>query len=352
MAGAKSGGAEMAYVDMLRAQKQAGIGVYAATRANAHRSPLLKQAGIPVFELPFGGVFDFKTKKSIEQIIRDVKPDIVQTWMTRAVQKTPCSHKGLPPFVKIARLGGYYKMTHYQDADFFIAQTQDLKRHIAQTGSVGTDRICQINQFSEVGAAGGTLTRSEMNTPHDAFVFLSLARYHVNKALDTLIQAFASVPDAHLWLAGDGPERTNLEAMAEALGVLDRVHFLGWRTDRADLLDLCDAVVLTSRHEPFGTVFAQAWGASRPLVTTASQGPAQFVRDGEDALMVDIDDRLALIKAMNRVVSDEKLRRNMVQNGYERYLADFTVQAVLERTMEWYETCLSHSRNKKKFAPE
>ena len=69
MAGAQNGGAEMAYVDMLRAQKAQGINVIAACRPNATRNPLLVEAGIPVHELPFGGVFDFKTKKALEELI-------------------------------------------------------------------------------------------------------------------------------------------------------------------------------------------------------------------------------------------------------------------------------------------
>lgn len=350
MAGGQSGGAEMAFVDMLRAQKQAGMDVVAMTRANEQRSPLIRQADIPLYELPFSGVFDFKTKRSIENIIKDFNPDIVQTWMTRAVQKTPAWHKGLPPFIKIARLGGYYPMKHYQDADYFIAQTPDLKKHIVETGRIDPERVRQINQFAEVGQAGGILTRGEMKTPHDAFVFLSLGRYHVNKGLDILLRAFQSVPGAHLWLAGDGPERAALENLADELGVMERVHFLGWRTDRADLLDLCDAVVFPSRHEPFGTVFAQAWAANRPLITTASQGPAQFVRDEEDALLVGIDDMPALIKAMNRVVRDHALRDILVRNGYERYLTEFTTQVVLKRTLEWYEACLGAPAAQKRFA--
>lgn len=340
LAGAKTGGAEMAYVDMLIAQKQAGLDVVAACRANDHRSPRIRDAGISLYELPFGGMFDLTTKAALKRIIVQEKPEIVQTWMTRAAKKTPCYNKSLPMFIKISRLGGYYNMRHYQDADFFIAQTPDLKDHIVEKGRINPDKVRQINQFAEVGDRLGTLTRSDMNTPHDAFVFLSLARYHVNKGLDMLLKAFESVPEAHLWLAGDGPERTVLEQQAETAGILNRVHFLGWRTDRADLLDLCDAVVFPSRHEPFGTVFAQAWAAQRPLVTTASQGPAQFVCDGADALLTPIDDRAALAKAMNRLISDADLRDRLVRNGYQRYRAAFSTDAVLADTMRWYQDCL------------
>ena len=342
MAGAQNGGAEMAYVDMLRAQKAQGVNVIAACRPNATRNPMLVDAGIPVYEFPFGGFFDFQTKSALKKLITQEKPDIVQTWMTRACVKTPRSGKGLPDFVKVSRLGGYYNMRRYQDSDLFIAQSPDLKRHIME-GNVPDDRVVQINQFAEVGHVSGTLTRNDLNTPYDAFVFLALARYHKNKGLDVLLQAMVDVPQAHLWLAGDGPLRQDLEDQAFQLGLSDRVHFLGWRTDRADLLDLCDAVVFPSRHEPFGTVFAQAWAAKKPLVTTASQGPAQFVKTEQDALLVDIDDVAGLSKAMNRVMTDPDLVQSLIAAGHQRYEQDFSVAAVLERTLDFYTKSLSHS---------
>ena len=102
------------------------------------------------------------------------------------------------------------------------------------------------------------------------------------------------------------------------------MRFLGWRDDRAALLQAADICVFPSRYEPFGTVFVQAWAQQIPLVTTDADGPRQYVRDGEDGLVVPVDDAEALAGALRRVINDPVLAQTMVKNGYERYLNEFT----------------------------
>ena len=55
----------------------------------------------------------------------------------------------------------------------------------------------------------------------------ALGRLHVNKSFDILLRAVAEIPGAHLWLAGEGPQRSELESLAHSLGVVERVRFLG-----------------------------------------------------------------------------------------------------------------------------
>lgn len=337
MAGAPNGGAEMAYIDMCKAMHEHGVNVTAVCRPNATRNTILKEAGITVHELPFGGILDIYTPWRLKKLIKQIRPDIVQTWMSRASVKLPSKPaKGKRP-VYIARLGGYYNIKkYYRLCDHFIGNTPDICRHI-QDGGIAEERITQINNFAETEQDFQTLNRAALDTPDDAFVFLTLARLHKAKAIDTLLEAFTHLPEkCVLWIAGQGPDEAALKKQCEDLGLNGRVRFLGWRTDRAALLDSCDAVVFPSRYEPFGSTFVQAWAANRPLVTTASQGPKQYVIPDQDALMVDIDDVAALAAAMKRVTEDEELRRQLVKNGYQRYRNEFEKQIVVQHYLDCY----------------
>lgn len=329
MAGGAAGGAEMAYVDLCIAQHQAGQDIVAVCRPNAQRNALLRDAGVPLYELPFGGLFDFKTTRGIKKIIRDLKPAIVQCWMSRAAKKCPNPSGALPPFLKMARLGGYYNMKYYKGVEHFIGNTPDIRRWLIEDQGVGAENASYINNFAEFPKVEDTIKRVDMDTKHDDFVFLSMARLHKVKGLDTALQALAKVPKAVLWIVGDGPEEKNLKALADDLGIRHRVRFLGWRTDRAELFDACDCVLFPSRFEPFGGTFAQAWGARRPLVTTASEGPSQYVTHGENALMTPIDDFAALSKAMQSVMDDADLRDEIVENGHAEFKKLFTIKSVL-----------------------
>ena len=95
---------------------------------------------------------------------------------------------------------------------------------------------------------------------------LALGRLHRNKAFDVLIRALAHLPGVQAVIAGDGPERGALEALARQEGVADRVHMPGWRSDTAALLAAADLLACPSRLEPLGNVVIEAWSAGRPIV--------------------------------------------------------------------------------------
>jgi glycosyltransferase involved in cell wall biosynthesis len=102
------------------------------------------------------------------------------------------------------------------------------------------------------------------------------------------------------------------------------------------LFQACDCVLFPSRFEPFGGTFAQAWSAKRPLVTTASEGPSQYVTDKQDALVVPIDDIDKLATAMQTVIDQPDLCKTLVENGYKKHQGLFTVETVLEKYNDLY----------------
>ncbi len=343
MAGAPHGGAEMAFVDMCLALKESGQVVEVVTRANDLRVPMLIQAGIPVHCLGFGGKIDFMTMARMKKIIRQFKPDIVQTWMSRAAQKTPRwrGAMGIPRYFVLSRLGGYYKLSHFPQTDFFSTITPDIRRFLIESG-VDPEHVRHINNFAETEHCEHPASRAAEKTPDDAPLVIALGRLHPSKAFDTLMRALVDLPGVYAWIAGEGPQRAALESLSSDLGLTDRVRFLGWRDDRAALLRAADLCVFPSRYEPFGTVFVQAWAQNTPLVTTASDGPRQYVRDGEDGLVVGVDDVSALRAAMDRALNDHDLRQAMIVRGQERYLREFTRDQTVRRYLDYYRDILVH----------
>jgi len=337
LAGGDHGGAETAFVDMCIAMAEAGMEIEVATRANPVRVPALQAAGIKVHTLPFGGPIDIFTTWKLGRIIADFSPLIVQTWMSRATQKTPNwkTTKTKQRYLVVARLGGYYKVGHFKTADYFNTITPDIRRHLIE-GGIDPAKVLQINNFAETEDHVVPVTKAQFDTPVDAPVLLTLARLHPSKALDVLLQALKDLPGVYAWLAGEGPQRAELEQLANDLGVADRVRFLGWRTDRSALLRACDICVFASRIEPFGTVFAQAWAEKAPVIVSDADGPKQFCRDGEDSLMVPKNDATALAQAVSRLLEDKTLRARLVANGYSRYLNEFTKEKTVSAYLEYF----------------
>jgi glycosyltransferase involved in cell wall biosynthesis len=140
------------------------------------------------------------------------------------------------------------------------------------------------------------------------------------------------IPDAHLWIAGDGPLEDKLKAMAAALGVADRVRFLGWRNDAGALYRSADVCVFPSRFEPLGNVVIQSWAHGLPVVAADSQGPGALIRHGEDGILVPLDEPQPLADAVKAILADPMMKIRLVQNGHARVEGEFSQAAVVE---EW-----------------
>lgn len=337
LAGAAQGGAETAYVDTCLELSEAGVTIEAVTRPNEGRVSTLRKAGIRVHELPFGGAVDLWTPYRMRSIIKAFKPEIVQTWMSRAAQKTPgwSPSMGVPRYALLARLGGYYNLKYYKNTDFFMTITPDIRQYLIDKG-ITPERVRHINNFADFKDEPGNINRSALGVPEGAPLLLALGRLHKSKAFDTLIQAVAQVPGVYLWIAGEGPDRAVLEGLIASLKVADRVKLLGWRDDRGPLFRAADICVFPSRYEPFGTVFVQAWAQKVALITSDAAGPKQFVRDGEDGLVVPIDDVSGFAQAIARLSGDPALAARLAERGYERYMSEFSRDKTVAAYLEYF----------------
>ncbi len=115
----------------------------------------------------------------------------------------------------------------------------------------------------------------------------------------------AADPGLHVVLAGEGPDRDALRARAESLGIADRVHLLGQRSDVAAVLAAGDLFVLSSRSEGMSVAMLEAVTARRPVISTDVGGAWDVLapREGRPAAgwIVPRDDEPALAAALREV---------------------------------------------------
>ena len=130
------------------------------------------------------------------------------------------------------------------------------------------------------------------------------------KALDVALRALARVDGVGLVLAGDGPERARLEALAGELGLSGRVRFAGPlpREDVLGLFRAADAALLSSAWENFPHSVVEALAVGTPVISTAVGGVAEVVQDGVNGLLVPAGDVERLAQAIERLTGDRELR--------------------------------------------
>jgi glycosyltransferase involved in cell wall biosynthesis len=174
---------------------------------------------------------------------------------------------------------------------------------------------------------------SRLRTGEYGDYVLSVGRLESVKRADLLIKAMAHVDrPLSLVLAGDGTERRNLEALAERLGVADRVRFLGAVPDD-ELIELyagTRVVAYVPFDEDFGYVTLESFLSAKPVVTLRDAGgPLEFVEDGVNGAIVDATPE-TVAEAINRYAADKTLAASHGAAGRARAEA-VTWDGVIEK---------------------
>ena len=142
-------------------------------------------------------------------------------------------------------------------------------------------------------------------------VILSVGHLIERKAHHHVIGALADLPGASLLIAGEGPERRALVALAERLGVAERVHMLGARphAELAKLYGAADALVLASTREGWANVMLEAMACGTPVVAGPAWGSREAISAPEAGLVLDEVGPGPIATALRRLLANPPARR-------------------------------------------
>jgi len=166
----------------------------------------------------------------------------------------------------------------------------------------------------------GVLEKNELlGLRKDEFIVGVISRLEPGKGNEFVIRAIPKIihkfPNIKFVFIGDGSQRDYLENLAEALGVKEKILFLGLRKDVADLLQMFDIVCLASLYEGMGRVLLEAQAAGRPVVATRIGGIIDIVKDNKTGFLVASKDVDALAEAIIKLAGDRRLRKQMSEEA-------------------------------------
>jgi glycosyltransferase involved in cell wall biosynthesis len=193
--------------------------------------------------------------------------------------------------------------------------------------------------------------RTELRLP-DGPIFVSVGRLNVEKGMHHAVGALAALgvdaPRARLVIVGTGEERERLERLSRSLGVEQRVHFVGGQPHEvvAKYLAAADVFLFpTERGEAAPLVLPQAMACAAPVVASDIGGIPEVVRrSGVNGILVPPGDVLALTDAMRTLVRDESLRRRLGQAARHRILVEYTVERMVEQSLDVYRLAIARLR--------
>ncbi|WP_420847927.1 glycosyltransferase family 4 protein [Nitratireductor luteus] len=178
----------------------------------------------------------------------------------------------------------------------------------------------------------------------------AVGRLVPQKGFDLLLEAFARIASVHdewqLMIWGEGPERSNLIAQRDALGLGTRVLFPGVSERPCQWIESADVFVLSSRYEGWGNVLAEAMAAGLPVVSfNCRHGPAEIITPDKDGLLVPNGDIGALSNSLSLVLGNEALRRRLGKAA-TRSARRFAIDIVISSWDEIVHCALQANRGK------
>lgn len=227
-----------------------------------------------------------------------------------------------------------------------IAVSGAVARALSHQGLIDSDRLVTIpNGIAAAGGGQPTLSlRRRVGLPDHVPVIGAVGRLCPSKGLDVLLRAVALLsrrhPEPRILLVGDAPRGSDhareLAALATELGLADRVIFAGYVPHAGQNMEGLDVLALCSEAEPCGLVSLEAMASGVPVVATHSGGSPELVGHGREGLLVPPGDPSALAAALERLLDDTDLGRELGERGRQRVARLYGGDTMVEATEALY----------------
>jgi glycosyltransferase involved in cell wall biosynthesis len=290
---------------------------------------------------------DWQALLSLRQIIKKFQPDLVAIHSSKAgiLGRLACKLNAVPSVFTVhgwAFTEGVPQPTRtiYQILEKLLeplaSQIICVSEHDRQIGlAVGMSSHRLVTIYNGVPDMP-PLPQVAVNVDHPVRI-VTVARFDSQKDYPTLLQACQTIPNIQLNLVGDGPQLAAMKNLAQDLGMIDRVNFLGFRKDISDILAQSDIFTLISNWEGFPITTLEAMRAGLPVVVSDVGGAAEAVREGETGYCIPQGDVLLLRQRLADLVANPERRRQIGQAARQRYKDEFTAAPMLQQTWGIYQ---------------
>jgi glycosyltransferase involved in cell wall biosynthesis len=201
----------------------------------------------------------------------------------------------------------------FRKAKVVVAVSEKVAQELANIGVPRSQMQVILNGVDLEEFSPGVASRAKLGLPENVTLAMFAGDIRTpRKNLDSVLHALVKVPDLHLAVVG-ATEGSPFLQLANSLGLDERVHFVGYRRDIAQIMQAVDLFVFPSRYEACTLVLLEAMASGLPVITATATGGAELVTPECGFVLPDSDDTDALATALNRLVSDRQLRLQMGQ---------------------------------------
>ncbi len=359
----KIGGAQTHLVQLLsRLDRRRFHPMVCALKAQGDLCRTVEAMGVPIFDGGLGrslmGWGGARVLARLTRLLRRERIDIAHAYLFHPNVLTPIAGRlaRVPVVVASkrsldrypARLPRWACQLGNKLADRIMVNAEAIGRFVAAEERCPRAKMVLIpngvREEALAPRADGRAKRREIGVPAEVPVVGAVSRLAWKKAIRHLVQAvprlLEAAPEARVVIAGDGPLQAELEAEAGALGVRDRVLFLGSRDDTIELMATFDVFVLPSVVEGMSNALLEAMAVGRPVVATDVGGNAEVVVDGETGFLVPAAAPDQLAGAILKLIEAPEMAAEMGAAGRRRVIERYRVDVMTQRIEAMYDALL------------
>lgn len=220
--------------------------------------------------------------------------------------------------------------------DFIVTQSNAPAEKIVVIRN-GLNEVPNVTELREEQRAS---LRRELHLKDDAVIVGSVARLHPVKGhchlLNAAARVLAEAPDTHFVLVGDGELRADVERQISELGIGNRIHLLGDRTDASQLVAGFDLALLSSLHEGLPNTVMEAMAVAVPVVATNVGGANELIKDYESGFLVPPAKPEAMAEQILFALNHRDQTELIGLRGRRSILSQFSMQGMVESTEKLY----------------
>jgi len=322
--------------------------------------------GAPLLSVPDRGAWDLQV---ISRMLSICRRERVQIWHGHDYKSNALGLllRRFWPMRLVTTVHGWVKETRRTPLYYKIDQlclpyyesvicvSEDLHDRCLQCG-VPADRCVLIENGIDTEQFARTQTtaqaKARLGLPNDRLVIGAVGRLSREKGFDLLLRAAHQLLveglNACVVIAGEGDEETDLRALADELGIDDRVHLLGYCADPRPVFEAMDVFALSSHREGLPNVLLEAAAMEVPIVATRIAGVPRLVLDDETGLLIEPGSSQSLAEALARILKDESLRYSLRHAGRRRVETNYSFAERIRKIRNIYDTLLTErTRNGK-----
>jgi len=335
------GGAEIIALKLILALSDRGYEFAVVTRKDSPDLPSIdRYKGISIYRFPFWKVLIMTRnldrlmliRRQVADLKRKFEPDIVHinglgpTTLffhseTKEVCPAPCLitlHQGIK--------NSSMEMSSLALADWVAGCSEATLDEARKLNPAIRSRSSVIRNGIE------QLTVLPSPLPFDPPKLLCLGRLATQKGFDVALTAFASIvdryPHVRLVLAGDGPERLELERQAQELGIIHAVDFLGWVAPEMipEIINTSTIVLMPSRWEGLPLVALEVGLMARPIVATPVDGLTEVIEHQRTGVLVEPEDSVGFSEAIEQLLDNPERAKNIGHEARRRIRRVFSFE--------------------------